>query len=172
MGQGKRGKALENMVIASNQSYDLKGWGLIHKVPTPWNVSYDKRTKRVYRAFPEKKGTVDFIGIAQGRSIAFDAKSTEKPTRFPLDNIEEHQINYLRKHQDQGGISFFIVEFSKLGEVYYLPFDKVYEWWKDSFRGGRKSIPYQWFMLNCDLVKSGRGVALDYLKNCFKEELS
>lgn len=164
MGQGKRGKALEQKIEHTNKVYQKKGWALVHKEPTPWNVSYDRKTGRVYRAFPKEKGTVDFIGVSHGRPIAFDAKNTKEKTRFPLSNVKEHQVEYLRNHQDQGGISFLIVEFEKLGETYLLKFDQLYKWWIDAKRGGRKSIPYSFFNVECERILPKRGVAVDYLK--------
>lgn len=164
MGQGKRGKGLEQKIVWTNGIYKKKGWALVHKEPTPWNVSYDKRTGRVYRAFPQEKGTVDFIGVSKGKPIAFDAKSTKEETRFPLNNVKEHQVEYLKHHQEQGGISFLIVEFETLGEIYLLEFDQLYEWWVNSYRGGRKSIPYSYFKDECKRIYAKRGVAVDYLK--------
>lgn len=162
LAQGKRGKALENLIDYTNDIYARKGLARIDKVPTPWNVRYNPR-KRINVAFPEKKGTVDYVGVSKGKSIAFDAKSTKIKTSFPLKNIHEHQVKYLQDHQEQGGISFIIVEFESLQELYLLTFNQLYSWWVDSFRGGRKSIPYQYFKDNCNLIKSGSGVAADYL---------
>jgi recombination protein U len=174
MPQGKRGQALEECIIQSNKTYKLKGLALVDKVPTPWTVHYDKRTGRVIRAFPREKGTVDFVGISHGRGIAFDAKSTKETTRFPLKNIEQHQIDYLLQHKDQGGISFFIIDFSKKDERYYVPIEKMAEWWEDQFKGGRKSIPYEWFYLNCERIMTGNGAVINYLKHCntaFKQSM-
>lgn len=169
MSQGKRGMALENMIEYSNKIYKNKGIALIDKVPTPWSVSYNKKNGRVTRAFPQKKGTVDFVGVSHGRSIAFDAKNTKERTRFPLTNVEQHQVDYLTKHQDQGGISFFIIYFEKHREAYLMPIDKFNEWWEGQTRGGRKSIPYDWFVMNVDVIKTERGVPLDYLGTVDKE---
>lgn len=166
MSYGKRGMILENMVEYSNQAYKNKGMARVDKVPTPWNVHYNKKTGKVIRAFPQKKGTVDFIGISHGRGIAFDAKNTKERTRFPLDNVEQHQVDYLLNHQDQGGISFFIIFFEKHNEAYFMPIDKFIGWWEEQFKGGRKSIPYDWFTLNVDRIYSRNGVLLDYLTNC------
>ena len=166
MSYGKRGMALENLVEYTNNIYKNKGMALIDKVPTPWSVSYDKRTGRVFRAFPQKKGTVDFVGISHGRSIAFDAKSTKERTRFPLSNVEQHQVDYLINHQDQGGISFFIIFFANHNEAYYVPFQKFLDWWERHYEGGRKSIPYKWFLLNVDKIQTKNGVPLDYLPHC------
>lgn len=166
MSYGKRGMALENLIEYSNQVYKNKGMALINKVPTPWNVHYNKRTGKVIRAFPQQKGTVDFVGISHGRAIAFDAKNTKERTRFPLSNVEQHQVDYLLNHQDQGGISFFIICFEKHNEVYYMPINKFIGWWEGQFKGGRKSIPYDWFVLNVDKIYSRNGVPLDFLTNC------
>ena len=163
---GKRGMQLESLIEYTNNIYKKRGMALVDKVPTPWNVHYDKRTGKVIRAFPQKKGTVDFVGISHGRSIAFDAKSTKERTRFPLSNVEQHQVDYLLQHQEQGGISFFIIFFEKHNEAYYMPINKFIGWWKGQFEGGRKSIPYDWFVLNLDKIKSRNGIPLDYLTNC------
>lgn len=165
MNYGKRGMVLEKQIEYSNQSYKNKGWGLIDKVPTPWNVQYNKRTRQSM-AFPKEKGTVDFIGVSHGRAIAFDAKSTNNRTSFPLKNIGSHQLDYLRNFELQGGISFIIVDFAKLQETYFLKTSDLYAWWIQMEGGGRKSIPQSWFYLNCEQIHSGNGIALDYLKYC------
>ncbi|MFD2658521.1 Holliday junction resolvase RecU [Gracilibacillus thailandensis] len=166
MGYGKRGMELEEIIEFTNNAYKNKGLALVDKVPTDWTVHYDKKQRKVIYAYPNKKGLVDFLGISHGRSIAFDTKSTNSRTSFPLNNIEKHQMEYLLKHKDQGGISFFIIEFAKHLEHYFLPIDKANEWWENMKNGGRKSIPYEWFVYKCDLIKSGHGVPLDYLKQC------
>lgn len=37
--------------------------------------------------------------------------------------------------------------------------------------GGRKSIPYEYFLTNCDLVKSKNGILLDYLPLIFERKV-
>ncbi|CAM4018597.1 Holliday junction resolvase RecU [Geobacillus stearothermophilus] len=157
-----RGMAFEHLIEYTNRCYRIKGIAHIEKVPTPWKVI--RRGNRIISAFPEKKGMVDFIGIAHGRMIAFDAKSTRERTRFPLDNIEDHQMAFLKSWRDQGAITFFLVEFVNQHEVYLLRFSDAEKWWGQSKQGGRKSIPYEWFAEHCDLVKSSRGITIDYLK--------
>lgn len=157
-----RGKPFETLIEATNLQYYNKGRATIQKVPVPWKVFYDKKTKRS-QAVPDKKSTVDFIGIADGRGIAFDAKSTQERTRFPLDNISDHQFRFLKSWKDNGGISFILVEFAKLKETYVLTFKDLETWWEGAKKDGRKSIAHEWFVLNCDLVKSKNGILLDYL---------
>lgn len=162
--QGKRGKALENTIDYTNSIYRSKRLARIDKVPTPWNVQYDRKRGRVRNAFPQKKSTVDFVGISRGHFIGFDAKSTNNKTSFPLKNVEQHQVDFLHDIHIQGGIAFLLVEFAVHQEVYYIHYEEFCEWWVEQFRGGRKSIPLDWFRENCVRVTSSRGVPLDYLK--------
>ncbi|WP_458732391.1 Holliday junction resolvase RecU [Bacillus subtilis] len=156
-----RGKGLQLLVNQTNAIYKHKGWALVDEVATP---TKNIRGRIVY----DKKSTVDYIGIAQGRGIAFDAKSTKYESRFPLDNVHDHQVEYLKRYMDQGGISFLLIEFSKLREFYFVRMPFFLEYWKAAKDGGRKSIPYQDIYLNCDPIRTRRGVPLDYLELCFQ----
>ncbi|WP_246589820.1 Holliday junction resolvase RecU [Desertibacillus haloalkaliphilus] len=159
-----RGKHLEVLVDHSNVQYKRKGWARIDKVPTPVKVRRQNKLGRITDGWFEKKSTVDYAGISHGRSIVFDAKSTKIDKRFDLKNLEEHQYQYLKDCHHQGAISFVLVEFSRKKEIYILPFEKLEIWWISAQGGGRKSIPYEFFLTECDLVSQGRGVPLDYLK--------
>ncbi|MEK5272573.1 Holliday junction resolvase RecU [Aeribacillus sp. FSL K6-8394] len=156
-----RGMSFEHLIERTNQQYFMKGIATIQKVATPWKVI--RKGKQIVSAFPEKKSTVDFIGIYNGRAIAFDAKSTRERTRFPLSNIEEHQFNFLKQWKNNSGISFLLIDFTKKQEVYFLTLSELEKWWNEAEKGGRKSIPYEWFVENCNLVKSKNGILLDYL---------
>jgi len=165
-----RGMSFEHLIERTNQQYAQKGIATIQKVPVPWKVFYDRKTK-ASRAIPERKSTVDFIGCYNGRAIAFDAKSTRERTRFPLANIEDHQVKFLKQWKQNGGISFILVEFAKKHEVYLLSIDKLEKWFLAAKNGGRKSIPYEYFLTNCDLVKSKNGILLDYLPLIFERKV-
>lgn len=156
-----RGMAFEHLINITNQQYFQKRRATIQKVATPWKVI--RRGKKIVNAFPEGKSTVDYIGVYNGRPIAFDAKSTRETTRFPLSNIEDHQFKFLKRWQDNGGISFILVEFAKKNEVYILSLSELEKWLRKANEGGRKSVPYEWFIMNCELVKSKNGILLDYL---------
>lgn len=155
------GRALEVMVETANAQYAARRWARIEKVNVKWTVQ--RVGKRIVSAFPAEKSTVDFMGIYNGRGIAFDAKETRETTLFPLKNIEPHQMDFLRDWQDQGGISFFLIEFVKHAEIYFVPFDFVDRYWQAAIKGGRKSIPYDDIRMEM-LCAQGRGVVLDYLK--------
>lgn len=158
-----RGNALEIAIGTANVQYDAREVALIDKVATPVKVKKLDGTGQIASGWYEHKSTVDYRGLTKGVSIAFDAKSTMNKNRFPLQNVKSHQITYLRKHQEQKGISFLLVEFSAHQEHYILMFDQLAEWWKEAVQGGRKSIPYQFFVDNCIRCGPGRGIALDYL---------
>jgi recombination protein U len=159
-----RGKYLEEWIEQTNQVYNLKGLAVINKIPTPWKIqrNYSPFTKqyKISGAFPEKKSTVDFGGTASNQSIWFDVKATTQKTSFPLANIYGHQLEYLRKVAEQGGKAFLLIHFRELDKTWLLWIDQLINFTKES---KRKSIPITWFEDNCDEIKKGRGVMLDYL---------
>lgn len=156
-----RGMGLETLIEYTNAQYANKGIAQIQKIPTSWKIV--RQAKRIATAFPEKKSTVDFMGVYGGRAIAFDAKSTENKTRFPFANVEQHQINFMKKWQNNGGIAFFIIEFTVHKETYLLTLDEFLEMREMS---DRESIPYKYFQVMGTKVMSGAGgVLLDYLKH-------
>nr|WP_318034171.1 Holliday junction resolvase RecU [Mycoplasmopsis bovis] len=93
----------------------------------------------LFNAFVYKRSTVDYIGCYKGRFIAFEAKSTNE-SFLASGNIKEHQKNYLKEIDKNGGIAFLIVFFGLYDEFYllmYSDFMKIesknqyrYEWIK------------------------------------------
>lgn len=154
-----RGMGLETLIIYANEQYEKKGIANIRKVSTPWNIIRSGKT--IVGAFPEGPSTVDFMGDYQGRSICFEAKSTQNKTSFPLSNFEEHQIEFMRKWK---GLAFALIEFSAHKEVYYLESARLLDAWDTHLASGKASIPYEFFKNRCRLVQPSRTV-LDYLKN-------
>jgi recombination protein U len=157
-----RGKAFENGLLATNNGYLAKGWAFVEKVEPAIQIQQEIPPNKVI-GFKKEKGFVDFFGCSHGRALAFEAKKTNSRTSFPLKNIKDHQMEALRFWQDQGGIAFFLICFEKLEECYFVKYEQVEKWWIGQKRGGRKSIPYQFFLLECQLVKNQRGVPYDYL---------
>ncbi|WP_277680373.1 Holliday junction resolvase RecU [Gracilibacillus dipsosauri] len=163
MSQGNRGMAFENLINHSNKIYALKGRAIINKRPTPVKVLKSKGTQ-VLKGFYESKSTVDYDGVYRGKAIYFEAKSTKVSTRFDLDNIHKHQIDYMHQTQKLGAICFFLIEFRGTHEVYLVPFDFIHHYAVNADRGGRKSIPKDDFnYYSVGLVESKNGVPLDYL---------
>ena len=161
-GYANRGKAFEKLLLISNQQYALKKWAAVEKVEPTFKTL--GRHRNYSYGFYEAPGFVDFVGVANGRSICFEAKSTANRTNFPLNNIDPKQYKILNDWHNQGSISFLLIEFEKHKRVFLLTFTQLAEWWQDAAEGGRKSIPYEWFHVNCEEVKTDRGIVLDYLQ--------
>lgn len=157
-----RGKAFENAILATNNGYHAKGWAFVEKVEPTIQITQEIPPNKVV-GFKKEKGFVDFFGCSHGRAIAFEAKKTNSRTSFPLNNIKQHQMDALKYWQDQGGIAFFLICFEKLEECYFAKYDQVAEYWDAQNKGGRKSIPHSFFLMECELVKMQRGVPYDYL---------
>ncbi|MCQ2979617.1 MAG: Holliday junction resolvase RecU [Clostridia bacterium] len=139
---GLRGSELEDMINMTNDLYLKQGLGVIQKIPTPITpVEMDKEHKKITLAYFEKKSTVDYIGVAQGVPIAFDAKETNL-TSMPLNNIHDHQVEFMKEFQKQKGISFFIFYYKKVDKVFLVPLDKYLELVNSS---DKKSISYKMF---------------------------
>lgn len=141
--RGLRGSFLEEMINKTNEIYKDNELALIQKIPTPITpINIDSSTKQITLAYFEKKSTVDYIGAVQGIPVCFDAKECNTDT-FPLHNIHEHQIEFMRDYKNQDGISFIIIYFSKKELFYYLSFDEIDYYNNRALEGGRKSIRFE-----------------------------
>ena len=138
--RGLRGSTLEDMINHSNEVYREKKLALIQKVPTPITpITIEKQTRHITLAYFDQKSTVDYIGTVQGIPVCFDAKECAVKT-FPLQNVHPHQVQFMKEFEEQGGISFIILYWKSENEIVYLPFEKLYEFWKRMEEGGRKSF--------------------------------
>ena len=158
--RGLRGSAFEEMVDLTNQLYAQKGLAIIQKVPTPITpVAVDNKARIITHAYFEKKSTIDFIGVAQGLPICFDAKETQQ-LNLPIKNIHAHQIEFMENFRKQQGISFLLVHFQKKSEVYLLPSEELAKHHANAAAGGRKSIPISEFKY---VVPNKNGFPVHYL---------
>ena len=157
-----RGMDLESDINLSNEWYRDQDIAVITKRPTPINivkVDYS-RGARITDAYFEKQSTTDYNGVYKGRYIDFEAKNTKSKTSFPLSNIEQHQIDHLKRVIRHGGIAFFIIQFQSRQEVYLLDASFVINFWEN---GERKSIPYDVFLKDGILIKQGYSPRLYYI---------
>lgn len=165
-----RGKGLETLLDYTNRQYKNTKLADVRKVPTPVQITGTNKNGTITGR--KLKGEwVDYVGVGQGRAIAYDAKET-KAKSLPLQNLEDTQFEFLESWYQQGACTFLIVAFTnKIDEIYMLPFPILQRYWDAAQVGGRKSIPYDEFFNNGTLIVSGRGYALDYLaaleKGCF-----
>ena len=141
--RGLRGSSLEELINIANEAYREKKLALVQKIPTPITpIEIEPTTKRIKLAYFNQKSTVDYIGIVQGIAICFDAKECASDS-FSLANIHEHQYKFMKEFEEQGGIAFLIISFTKKNEFYYLRFENLKEYWDRMLSGGRKSFTYK-----------------------------
>ncbi len=138
---GLRGSLLEDMLNRTNESYRRKGLALIQKVPTPITPVSMNDNKQITLAYFEQKSTVDYIGAVQGIPVCFDAKESATDT-VPLQNIHEHQIDFMNDFERQGGIAFILLMYTNRDELYYVPLSDINRFWNRMKEGGRKSFTY------------------------------
>ena len=138
--RGLRGSTLEDLINRTNEKYLENGLALIQKVPTPITpITIDKENGHITLAYFDQKSTVDYIGAVQGIPVCFDAKECTKDT-FALQNIHEHQVEFMRQFEKQGGVAFFIIYYTHKEVMYYLPDEMLRFFWDRAKQGGRKSF--------------------------------
>lgn len=161
--RGLRGSTLEDIINFTNDIYRQKGLAVIQKIPTPITpVEISKEKRTITLAYFDQQSTVDYIGAVQGIPICFDAKETTLKS-LPIQNVHEHQIEFMNDFKKQKGVSFLLVHFVEYGEFYLLPFEILNYYWDKSHSGGRKSIPYSAFEKKY-LVENKGGAMLNYLE--------
>ena len=133
--QGLRGSAFEAAINKTLEKYREKKIALIQKIPTPITpVKLDKNSSQIKLAYFEKKSTVDYIGVVQEIPVCFDAKECQTDI-FPLRNIHEHQYKFMTEFEEQGGVSFILLEFSKRNLAYYMTYKELTKFLKRSKTG-------------------------------------
>ena len=168
--RGLRGSTLEDMLNRTNEKYAENHLALIQKIPTPITpINIDQETRHITLAYFEQKSTVDYIGAVQGIPVCFDAKECNSDT-FPLANIHEHQVTFMRQFEEQDGIAFMLISFTHRDEFYYLRFADLMQFWNRAKEGGRKSFRYDELNPNYFLPNVS-GVLVPYL-NMLQKDLA
>ncbi len=138
--RGLRGSALEDMVNRTNEKYEQSHLALVQKIPTPITpIKLDKASHQITLAYFDQQSTVDYIGVAQGVPICFDAKECRTDT-FPLSNIHEHQVYFMEEFENQEGVAFILIHYTERQLMYYLTFRQLMIFWRRMKDGGRKSF--------------------------------
>lgn len=160
--RGLRGSTLEDMINRTNEKYAANHLALIQKIPTPITpIKIDKENRHITLAYFEQKSTVDYIGAVQGIPVCFDAKECATDT-FSLQNIHEHQVEFMGGFEEQGGIAFFLIYYTHKDVLYYLPYEMLKFFWDRAKNGGRKSFRYE--ELNPEYVLPKKhGILVPYL---------
>ncbi len=101
----------------------------------------DAHYRHITLAYFDQKSTVDYIGAVQGIPVCFDAKECAVDT-FALQNIHEHQVEFMGQFEKQRGIAFFLIYYSHKDLFYYLPYEMLRYFWDRAKEGGRKSFRF------------------------------
>jgi len=161
---------LEDIINQTNEKYRDRHLALIQKIPTPITpVRMDQQTRQITLAYFNQCSTVDYIGAVQGIPVCFDAKECQTHN-FPIQNIHEHQIVFMQDFEDQGGIAFLIIYFSRDDRYFYLPYNKLVSFWNRSKTGHEKHFSID--ELDPEYEISCNGVLLHYLEKVQKDILS
>ena len=160
--RGLRGSTLEEYINRTNERYLEMGLALIQKIPTPITpVRIDKEHRHITLAYFDQRSTVDYIGAVQGIPVCFDAKECSTDT-FPLQNLHEHQVEFMANLEKQDGVSFLILYFSARNELYYMRYEEMKKFWDRGQTGGRKSVRIEDLDSNF-FMKLKNGVYVPYL---------
>ena len=166
--RGLRGSALEELINMTNEKYRENKLALIQKVPTPITpVQMDQETRHITLAYFEQKSTVDYIGVVQGVPVCFDAKECAADT-FALQNLHAHQVAFMEEFEQQGGVAFLLIHYTKKDRYFYLRFQKIKEFWSRMEQGGRKSFRFEELEEEYEIPK-GHGVFIPYLVTLQKD---
>ena len=160
--RGLRGSTLEELVNRTNEKYKDAHLALIQKIPTPITpIKMDKESRHITLAYFDQKSTVDYIGTVQGIPVCFDAKECAQDT-FSLQNIHEHQVDFMEEFEYQKGIAFFLIYYTHKDMLYYLPFRHLKVFWDRAVSGGRKSFRMDELDMTYTLPKKS-GILVPYL---------
>ena len=141
--KGLRGSVLEELINYTNEKYRQQKLALVQKIPTSIKpVRFDKTKRHITLAYFDQKSTVDYIGVVQGIPICFDAKECAKDI-FPLQNIHEHQVEFMKNFEKQQGVAFVLIYYSSKNILYYMRFEELYRFWMRAQNGGRKSFRFE-----------------------------
>lgn len=123
----KVGQYFEMLISYSCDEYEKEGVAKIEKQNEPLEAikpyvdRYGRARNGLFVACFKEKSGVDYKGTLKGgRSVVFEAKHTDSDV-MKRDRLKEHQLEYLRRHEELGAICFVILSFG-LQNYYKIPF--------------------------------------------------
>ena len=107
------------------------------------------------------------MGVVQSYPVCFDAKECSTDS-FPISNIHEHQYEFMKDFEAQGGIAFILIHFSHLDKVYYLRFAELTKYYERAKNGDKKSFNVSELDDNY-FISEKLGVPMHYLEGLNKD---
>ncbi len=123
-----RGLDFEALINQSNELYRRKRIACISKIPTEFIPL--REGGKIISAKVTRKSVCDYIGTANGISIAFEAKST-MGDGIRLAEVKPHQAVFLDDWENCGGQSFVLLSF-RLMDFAMIP----WKYWVAASEGG------------------------------------
>ena len=84
-------------------------------------------------------------------------------------NSIEHQVEFMRQYEEQGGISFLLIYFTSRHVCYYMSFQEMMKYWNRAKEGGVKHFKYEELDIGF-FVPLKQGMILHYLE-CLQKVL-
>jgi len=108
----ENGKLFEDMLSTACEKYREEKTAKVSKTVEPFRIIGVLSVQpKVYKCVEEKAAEPDFKGLLNtGRSIAFEAKTTEQD-RIEWGVVLEHQRQHLEEHHRMDGVAFVMVSF-------------------------------------------------------------
>lgn len=157
-----RGMDLEALINETNDYYIEKDIALIYKKPTPIGISeavYTNHGRIIKNGYFKAPSTLDYNGIYKGKYIEFEAKETQNKTSLPLANFHKHQLKYMKRVINHGGICFVLIKINH--QVFLLKGTDLIAFIE---KEERKSIPYKYIEEKGYKIIEKYNPSLDYLK--------
>lgn len=127
---------------------------MLSKVPTEWKVlrAFKNGKSQIINAYTVQDSKfVDFVGISKdGVAIALEAKETKEKTSFPFKNISDYQYDFMDDWEKFKGAAYYIIRFLEHKRVFMVAGSLMK---KTRETIGRKSIPYNWFLENKEVIE-------------------
>ena len=146
-----RGMGLQELVKKANEQYRQLG------IASIWEFGAEAKWIPGGKLVP-REGTVDFIGLWNGRGVAFDAKETAEDS-LPAANVKTHQVKFLIDYLRAGGIAFLLIAYTRSGRFFVVPVEKYFPVW-----AGRRGLGIEEAEQIGREVWASRRACLDYLK--------
>ena len=165
--RGLRGSQFEKLINQTNEKYRELRLGLVQKIPTPITPVEIDDNRHITLAYFEQRSTVDYIGAVQGFPICFDAKECHNDS-FALSNVHEHQFLFMKDFEEQQGIAFLLINFTKKDKIYYMRFRELESFYNRAKNSGAKSVKIS-ELHEANFVGPRYGVQVHYLEGVNKD---
>lgn len=155
-----KGMYLETIINNSIKYYEINNIALIRKQFVPIKITHVINQNVTGKL--SSKGDVDYYGIYKGYFFAMEVKQTQEKV-FYINNLLDHQQNFLKLIYDFNGFSYLMVFFVKSYSFYFVEYIKVYKYINQTNKN-INHINEEWFTTHgfrLELMFPGR---LDFLK--------